>query len=677
MYMRNVCFKALSLALVVFGLAATAIRSEAQLVQTHIQFNSSWKYLATGAELGTVWRGIGYAEPGWSGPGAGLLGQEDNLAPYLIHVPQGIQTPVPISTVVTTFYFRTTFTFSGSTSGVSLYATNLVDDGCAIYLNGTFAGGVRAPATYNAATLFTGGTEGALEVVTINSSLLRLGQNTIAVEVHQSGAASTDMIFGMKLVSITPQNAVITSHPTNLTVSVGDPASFSVRATGGPLTYRWQRNGVNLAATTATLSIANVQTGNAGDYRVIVTSPINSVTSSVARLTVTADTDGPIPEGKEGKPPAIIGNANFGSNSISVTFSEPLLSSTLTNGARNISNYRLVPVNKTNVSVVVTNILYSTALGSLLYVDINDPNWNPEGEYFLVLNNISDIKGNNIAPYTRIGVSVPVVTSLTQISDTWQFYNNNFFDGDGNAIYRNTTNPWYGMNYVVDLNGGLWSSGNGILWHDSNNPGQTCDGDPFNSEISFQNPPILFRRSFRLPPTSGSNGTLAFRFMVDDGMVLYLNGAELYRTNMPAGPVNELTRATTAFGTATCHTNVSIPLTSLRAGTNVLAAQVHQAVLPDPESDVVFGLEMDGIFYRTAAVPPDPNTNTLRLSYTYTRATKSLRLAWPTNFSGYNLVARDYSGTDSGWTQVKNQNNPYTNSISSFKTNAVYELRKP
>jgi len=667
MYMRNVCFKALTLALMVVGLAATAIRSEAQLVQTHIQFTNSWKYLATGIEQGTAWRNAGFNDSAWSGPSPGLLGFEDNYGPYNIHAPT--LTPLPVSNTITTFYFRTTFNFPTSISGVALYATNLVDDGCAIYLNGQYAGGVRAPATYNAATLFPGGTEGALEVVALNTSAFRVGLNTIAVEVHQSSAGSSDVMFGMKLVSITPQSAVITTQPQSQTISAGDTATFTVAATGGPLTYRWQRNGINLSATSDTLTIANVQLGNAGDYRVIVTSPINTVTSVVARLTVTSDTEGPkVLE-------AIINNANFGSNSINVKFSEPLLSSTSGSGARNIDNYRLVPVNNTNVSVRITNILYSTALGALLYVDINDPNWNPDGAFFMVFNGMSDIKGNYIAPYTRIGVSVPIVTSLTKISDTWLYYANNFFDPNGMAIYRNhTASAWYGMNYVVDLNEGLWAPGNGILWQDNNNQGQACAGDVFNTQISFQNPPTLFRRTFSLPPTSGSNGILAFRFIVDDGMILYLNGEEIYRYNMPAGVPNELTRATTAFGTVACVTNISIPLTSLKAGTNVIAAGVYQAAAS--EADTIFGLEMDGIFYRTATPPPDPNTNSLRLSYTYTRNNKSLRLSWPTNFSGYSLQSRDYSDTDSGWTQVKTQSNPYTNAISSFKTNAVYRLGK-
>lgn len=675
--MRNVCLKALALALTVFGFAATAIRSEAQLVQIPIQFTNNWKYLQTGIEQGTAWRTNGFNDAAWSGPSQGLLGAEDAPAPYLIHAP--FLTPLAVSSTVTTFYFRTTFTFTGGTNGIALWATNLVDDGCAIYLNGRLAGGVRIPVgNYNAATLFTGGTEGALETVALTNYLRPNVPNTIAVEVHQSGAASTDVAFGMKLVLITPQALAITNQPDSQTVSVGDSASFTVGVSGGPVIYRWFKEGTAspLPSTSNTLAFASVQTGNAGNYRVVVSNSVNAVTSAWATLTVVADTDGPQVTA------AIINNGSFGPNSLNILFNEALNSSTLTNGARNTNNYRIVPVANTNISIRVTNILYSTALGALMYIDVNDANWNPDGNYFLVLNNIADTKGNHIAPYTRVGVSVPQISNLTQMIDAWHFYDSSVFDPEGFAIYNNTTNPWYGTNYDAKLregiNMGIWGTGNGILYIDPNTANQPCAGDEFFTQISFQNPPTLFRRTFNLASDVGTNGILRFRYLIDDGMILYLNGKEIHRYNMPGAigsPWNENTKATTAFATAACVTNVSIPLENLRAGSNVLAAAVFQNGAA-PESDTIFGLEMDGVFYRTASVPPDP-AGAPRLTWTYNRAAKTIRFSWPTNYSGFNLVSRD-GKLNPTWTQVRDQNNPYTNSIPVLSpTNSMYELRKP
>jgi PKD repeat protein len=84
----------------------------------------------------------------------------------------------------------------------------------------------------------------------------------------------------------------ITNQPLSQTVAVSSNVTFSVGAAGNPpLKYFWQLNGTNLTGkTNATLSIPNVQLTDAGNYSVIVTDSVGTVTSvitsSVATLTV-------------------------------------------------------------------------------------------------------------------------------------------------------------------------------------------------------------------------------------------------------------------------------------------------------------------------------------------------------------------------------------------------------
>src|SRR6185437_15400933 len=83
---------------------------------------------------------------------------------------------------------------------------------------------------------------------------------------------------------------VITSQPTNLTVSVGNNATFMVTAVSTvPLNYQWYFNSSNIisAATNSSLTITNVQLTDAGFYSAAVTSKFGSVTTSNAILTVT------------------------------------------------------------------------------------------------------------------------------------------------------------------------------------------------------------------------------------------------------------------------------------------------------------------------------------------------------------------------------------------------------
>lgn len=85
---------------------------------------------------------------------------------------------------------------------------------------------------------------------------------------------------------------IIVEQPLSRTVYTGASATFSVNATGAsPLTYRWRRNGNNLAgATTSTYTITNAQLSHAGSYSVIVSNAYGSATSTNALLTVSAST---------------------------------------------------------------------------------------------------------------------------------------------------------------------------------------------------------------------------------------------------------------------------------------------------------------------------------------------------------------------------------------------------
>ena len=82
---------------------------------------------------------------------------------------------------------------------------------------------------------------------------------------------------------------VITQHPASQTVNAGQPATFSVQASGAsPLSYQWQRNGVAIAgATSATYATGSTTTADNGSvFRCIVSNSFGSATSNEATLTV-------------------------------------------------------------------------------------------------------------------------------------------------------------------------------------------------------------------------------------------------------------------------------------------------------------------------------------------------------------------------------------------------------
>jgi hypothetical protein len=101
-----------------------------------------------------------------------------------------------------------------------------------------------------------------------------------------------------------------------------------------------------------------------------------------------------------------------------------------------------------------------------------------------------------------------------------------------------------------------------------------------------------FRHAFRATNTAQVTNLLV-RLLRDDGAVVYLNGVELFRNNMPAGTVVHATPA--LFSIAAPEENTvffptNVPPTALREGTNVLAVEIHQ--YSPASQDISFDLEL-------------------------------------------------------------------------------------
>lgn len=85
---------------------------------------------------------------------------------------------------------------------------------------------------------------------------------------------------------------VTITQPKSLSVARGSRVQFSVTAAAVPApTYQWQHDGQPFdGATSSSLSFTNANTTDSGDYSVVITNALGSVTSEKAKLTVTATT---------------------------------------------------------------------------------------------------------------------------------------------------------------------------------------------------------------------------------------------------------------------------------------------------------------------------------------------------------------------------------------------------
>ncbi len=101
-----------------------------------------------------------------------------------------------------------------------------------------------------------------------------------------------------------------------------------------------------------------------------------------------------------------------------------------------------------------------------------------------------------------------------------------------------------------------------------------------------------FRKAFAVA-SPGSFAGYTMRVKRDDGIVVYLNGTEVFRDTMPAGTPSYTTLATTAVSDdGTAWITASVPAGAFVAGTNVLAVEIHQNA--GTSSDISFDLELTG-----------------------------------------------------------------------------------
>ena len=120
--------------------------------------------------------------------------------------------------------------------------------------------------------------------------------NTYTLGNVQFGDAGNYSVFAINAAGgVTSSNAVlnvgimpaITAQPVSLTITQGQSASFTVGATGTPLSYNWRKFGVSIpGATNAIYTIPSTVGGDAGSYQVVVSNFLGAPVSLPATLTV-------------------------------------------------------------------------------------------------------------------------------------------------------------------------------------------------------------------------------------------------------------------------------------------------------------------------------------------------------------------------------------------------------
>ena len=185
------------------------------------------------------------------------------------------------------------------------------------------------------------------------------------------------------------------------------------------------------------------------------------------------------------------------------------------------------------------------------------------------------------------GTPPPASLALLAFADSWRYMQSSNLDGVN----------WQANNF----NDSSWPSGSGLLAFENN---AAINGlihttlvDP---RIAIGNVApghaYYFRTALKLT-NSLAGYTINASAYIDDGAVIYVNGAEITpRIRMNGGTVLNTTLASgnPGNGDATTPDTFTIPASAFVVGTNYIAVEVHQATAGS--SDIVFGLKLDAIY---------------------------------------------------------------------------------
>ena len=121
------------------------------------------------------------------------------------------------------------------------------------------------------------------QVIITNFQAANAGSYSVTITNAFGFAASSNAV-------LTATNAApfLVAQPAGLTAVASSNATFAISVSGVlPMGFQWQFNGTNLSgATNATLTLANLQLSNQGNYAVVITNAYGMATSSNAYLTV-------------------------------------------------------------------------------------------------------------------------------------------------------------------------------------------------------------------------------------------------------------------------------------------------------------------------------------------------------------------------------------------------------
>ena len=163
------------------------------------------------------------------------------------------------------------------------------------------------------------------------------------------------------------------------------------------------------------------------------------------------------------------------------------------------------------------------------------------------------------AGYTFAGwkQKATATNQIVKINDTWKYY-------DKGAAPNNWT--------ATGFNDNSWASGQAPLGYGMTGVKTTVS---YGSDAENKHPTTYFRKTIKLASTPTRSDVFLLNYQVDDGFVVYVNGQEAGRYNMPSGNIRYESYSSSYAESTPLTGTINISSSLFKNGDNVIAVEIH------------------------------------------------------------------------------------------------------
>jgi hypothetical protein len=506
-----------------------------------LEVDANWRYNEACETFDASWAGAPHPAAGNWSTGPGAFGFEAKLND-IIGTP--LTPPTLNQPYVATHYFETDIELAPEVIAriAHINIAHLIDDGAAFYINGEEAHRYNMPAdAISSESLATSSTEAEwIAVEQLSAASLVPGTNRVSVEVHQSSLGSSDVAFGL-----------------TLDIALAPPSVGGTDFSGLKLNELSAADG-------ATPLI--VELFNSGSQPLQLDGIVLSISGDPDREWI-------IPDG-----------TTLAAESW-LALDGPALIATDQDRVFLLSADRDQVIDARQASASLRGLVAEGEFAGR-WLRPDKPTFGEANSF--VLENAIAINEIFYHAYPERGFpDIPPELGdavLLPLASPWRYHEN--VSGEGlPAGWATTTHT-------------EWPVGMALLGREP-----TALEEPIRTALSYSRPQVTYYFETEFTLTGDVNSGLTLRHFIDDGAIFYLNGVEVSRMNMPAGPVTPDTLANPSVDNAESISTI-IAGANLVQGSNRLSAEVHQANVGS--SDIIFGVEILGKSVVAPGIPGQP-----------------------------------------------------------------------